>query len=169
SSLSTTADRSAACMADSPPFRLPTGVRTASTMTVSRICLLRSRYRPPTSKRRLLTFGERGIRLPRIDSPEINALRAGFAGERITQGSDGALVEQGLIGPSGRTGTWSSVAPRQAKHMRAQEVQNHLLTDRGDLHQPRFAEVPRHVVLLGIAHAAVCLQRPISRGETGVG
>ena len=37
SSLSTIADRSAACMSDSPPLRLPTGVRTASTMTVSRI------------------------------------------------------------------------------------------------------------------------------------
>ena len=39
SALSTSADRSAACMSDSPPLRLPTGVRTASTITVSRILL----------------------------------------------------------------------------------------------------------------------------------
>src|SRR5215207_5063171 len=46
SALSTIADRSAACMSDSPPLRLPTGVRTASTITVSRILLLRSVGRP---------------------------------------------------------------------------------------------------------------------------
>ena len=49
SALSTIADRSAACMSDSPPLRLPTGVRTASTITVSRIYLLtpiRGRRRP---------------------------------------------------------------------------------------------------------------------------
>src|ERR1700733_14574380 len=32
-----------------------------------------------------------------------------------------------------------------------------------------FSEVPRHVVLLGISHAAVGLQCPVGRGETGVG
>ena len=36
----TWADRSAACTAESPPLRFPIGVRTASTMTASRILLL---------------------------------------------------------------------------------------------------------------------------------
>src|SRR3984957_4332408 len=35
SALSTCADRSAACTPDRPPLRLPTGERTASTMTAS--------------------------------------------------------------------------------------------------------------------------------------
>src|SRR3984957_61388 len=96
SSLSTRADRSAACMADSPPLRLPTGVRTASTMTVSRICLLRSRYRPPTSKRRVSPLGEGGIRFACILGGEIDALRTGFVGQRVTHGPVGTLVEQRL-------------------------------------------------------------------------
>src|ERR1700710_637393 len=45
SSLSTSADRSAACCSDNPPLRLPTGVRTAPTMTVSRIALFPSSLR----------------------------------------------------------------------------------------------------------------------------
>src|SRR3954463_10857130 len=42
SAVRTSADKSAACISESPPLRLPTGVRTASTITVSRICRLRS-------------------------------------------------------------------------------------------------------------------------------
>src|SRR5271170_4468643 len=96
SSLSTSADRSAACTLDSPPLRLPTGVRTASTMTVSRICLLRSRYRPAASKRRLSLFRERGIRFARVGGAEITYLCAGFVGQRVAQGPVGALIQQRL-------------------------------------------------------------------------
>src|ERR1700755_1720084 len=37
SAVTTRGERSAACISDRPPLRLPTGVRTASAMTVSRI------------------------------------------------------------------------------------------------------------------------------------
>src|SRR5947209_1293789 len=83
SSLSTTADRSAACMADRAPLRLPTGVRTASTMTVSRISLLRSLDRPLTRERWVALVGERGIGLGRVLGGEVTGLRAGFVGQRI--------------------------------------------------------------------------------------
>src|SRR4051794_26668446 len=42
SAVSTSADKSAACISDSPPLRLPTGVRTASTITALRIRRLHS-------------------------------------------------------------------------------------------------------------------------------
>src|SRR5271157_2459942 len=49
---------------------------------------------------------------------------------------------------------WSAlIAPRQFQDMRSQEIQDHLLADRSDLHQPGFAEVARDVVLLRVAHA----------------
>src|SRR5206468_903999 len=96
SSLSTTADRSAACMADRPPLRLPTGVRTASTMTVSRIFLLRSLDRPLTRERRLTLVGERGISLCRVLGAEVTGLRSGFVSQRIAHGPVGALVQQCL-------------------------------------------------------------------------
>ena len=64
SALRTIADRSAACMSDSPPLRLPTGVRTASTITVSRIFATPIwRYGPSTSERGLALLGERRVRL----------------------------------------------------------------------------------------------------------
>src|ERR1700684_2718161 len=93
SSFSTSADKSAACMLDRPPLRLPTGVRTASTMTVSRIFLLRSRYCPVTSERRVALFREGGIGLRRIDRREIADLCPGFVGQRIAHGPVGTLVQ----------------------------------------------------------------------------
>src|SRR4030088_1208118 len=39
-----------------------------------------------------------------------------------------------------------SITPRQFQDVGSQEVQDHLLTDRCDLHQPGFAEVARDVV-----------------------
>ena len=63
----------------------------------------------------------------------------------------------------------SSVAPRQPEHVLAEVVQDHLLADRGDPGQPGLTEVAGDVVLLGVAHAAVRLQRAVGRVETGVG
>src|SRR5215475_9609584 len=100
--LSTNADRSAACTVESPPFRLPTGVRTASTMTASRMANLHS----------------------------------------VTTG--------------------------HAEHVRPQIVQYHLLADRRDTEQAGFAEIAGHVVLLGVAHPAVGLQRAVGRREAGL-
>src|SRR5271157_5807273 len=75
-SLSTTADRSAACMPDNPPLRLPTAVRTASTITVSRIsgfsCPVRPRagvgrsYRAPLAQRGNLVVAEAQISEDRV-------------------------------------------------------------------------------------------------------
>src|ERR1700759_2818951 len=96
SSVSTMADRSAACMLDNPPLRLPTGVRTASTMTVSRIFLLRSLDRPLTCERRVPLFGESRIRFRRIDRREVTYLRACFIGQRIAHGPVYALVQERL-------------------------------------------------------------------------
>src|SRR3954447_4044119 len=61
------------------------------------------------------------------------------------------------------------VAPGQFQDMRTEEVEDHLLADRRDLHQPSFAEVTRDVILLGIAHTAVGLQRPVSSCEPRIG
>src|ERR1700733_6901974 len=94
SSVSTTADRSAAGIGDNPPLRLPTGVRTASTMTVSRIFPLRSLDRPLTCERRVPLFGESRIRFRRIDRGEVTYLRAWFIGQRIAHGPVFALVQQ---------------------------------------------------------------------------
>ena len=76
--------------------------------------------------------------------------------------------------PSGRRAgrrhaAGSSVAPRQAQHVLSQVVEHHLLADRGDAGQPGLAEIPGDVVLLGVAHAAVCLQCAVGRVERGVG
>src|SRR5882757_97168 len=103
SSLRTMADRSAGCTPDNPPLRFPTAVRTAPTMTTSRILLLRLRW-----------------------------LGTNLNGRR-------------------------SVAPGQFQDMRSEEVQDHLLADRRDLHQPGLAEVARDVLLLRVTHAAVGL------------
>src|SRR5436305_5483731 len=109
SSFRTTADRSAACMPDNPPLRFPTAVRTASTMTVSRMYLLRllrSWYRPPTSKRRLASLGESGIGGRGVRGREIADLRAGLVRQGVAQRAVGALVQQrlGLGERDGRTG-----------------------------------------------------------------
>src|ERR1700733_7183321 len=96
SSLSTTADRPAACIVDNPPLRLPTGVRTASTMTVSRIFLLRSLDRPLPGERRLTFLGESRICLRRIDRGEVTYLCACLVGQRIAHGPVDTLVQQRL-------------------------------------------------------------------------
>src|ERR1700684_4319475 len=62
----------------------------------------------------------------------------------------------------------TSVAPRHSQDVLAQEIENHLLTACRNLHQPRLTEVPRHVVLLRVAHPAVQLQRPIGRCKSGI-
>src|ERR1700739_4558078 len=94
SSQRTTAERSAGCIPDSPPLRLPTGVRTASTITASRIFPLPSGHRPPTRERRRALFGERGVRLRGVGGREIHSLRAGLIGQRIFHCAVGALVQQ---------------------------------------------------------------------------
>src|SRR6187200_3271099 len=67
------------------------------------------------------------------------------------------------VRPAGENGSAISVAPRQAEDVGAEEVQHHLLGERGDLQQSRLPEVTGHVVLLGVAHPAVRLERSVGR------
>src|ERR1700760_4569254 len=96
SALSTIADRSAACISDSPPLRLPTGVRTASTITVSRIHSLRSRYGPATTEHRVPLGCERRVRLLRVCGGEVSRLRPGLVCQCIAQCRARAVVEKCL-------------------------------------------------------------------------
>src|SRR5919204_1278518 len=63
----------------------------------------------------------------------------------------------------------SSVALRQAQHVLADVVEGHLLRDRRDLVEPHLAPQPLDVELLGIAIAAVGLQRHVAGLEAGLG
>src|SRR5699024_3415472 len=61
-----------------------------------------------------------------------------------------------------------SVAPGKFEDMRAEEVEDHLLADRGDPGEAGLSEQTSHRVLLRVAHAAVGLQSAVCRVEAGV-
>src|SRR5580704_235344 len=63
----------------------------------------------------------------------------------------------------------SLVRPGQAEHVLGEVVEHHLLRDRGDAHQPRFAPVALDVVLLRVAEPAVGLEGSVGGLETGLG
>src|SRR5690625_288308 len=92
---STTADRSAACICANPPPRLPTGVRTASMITASRILLLRS-DRPPAGERRVPFLGEGRVGLTDIRSGEITRLGARLVGQRLRERALRPRIQQPL-------------------------------------------------------------------------
>src|SRR5699024_4485358 len=61
-----------------------------------------------------------------------------------------------------------SVAPGKFEDMRSEEVQDHLLADRGDPGQTGLPEQTGNRILLRVAHATVWLQRAICRVEARV-
>src|SRR5271163_1244984 len=85
-------------------------------------------------------------------------LRRGRLSVRVRTPS---LSSDSRTGSSVIRGEAPSIAPRQLKDVGPQEVQNHLLADRCDLHQSGLTEVARDVVLLRVTHAAVGLQCPV--------
>src|SRR5919198_6642066 len=62
-----------------------------------------------------------------------------------------------------------SVALRQAQHVLGEVVEDHLLGDGRDLVEPDLAPEALDVELLGVAVAAVRLQRHVTRLEAGFG
>ena len=60
------------------------------------------------------------------------------------------------------------VGAGQLQHMLRDVVQDHLLGDGGDAHQPRFAPVALHMVLLGVAEAAVGLHGLVGGLKGGI-
>src|SRR2546423_1258470 len=63
----------------------------------------------------------------------------------------------------------TSVALRQAQNVLGEVVEDHLLRDGRDLVEAHLAPEPLDVELLGVAIAAVGLQRDVARLEPGLG
>ena len=61
-----------------------------------------------------------------------------------------------------------SITPRQPQHMLRHVVQHHLLRDRRDPLQPGFPPIALHVVLLGVAEAAVGLHGLVGGLEASI-
>src|SRR5438876_2427776 len=61
------------------------------------------------------------------------------------------------------------VRPGQAEDVLGEVVEDHLLRDRGDAHQPGLAPVALDVVLAGVAEPAVGLHGRVGGGEAGLG
>ena len=101
-------------MSDSPPLRLPTGVRTASTMTVSRIDFSARApargpgHRPSAGERGLALLGERRVRLRRVCRREIARLRAGLVGQRLAQVRSAPSLSSALLWASATGGPAAS-------------------------------------------------------------
>src|SRR5580704_13811726 len=70
---------------------------------------------------------------------------------------------------SGRSRPVLLIRPGQAEHVLGEVVEDHLLRDRGDAHQPRLAPVALDVVLLRVSEPAVGLQRRVGGLEAGLG
>jgi hypothetical protein len=63
----------------------------------------------------------------------------------------------------------TSVGSGQAEHVFSQVVEDHLLRDGGDSHQPGLLPIPGDVVLVGIAESAMSLHSLIRSGERSIG
>src|SRR4051794_7878946 len=151
SALSTCADRSAVCTPDNPPLRLPTGVRTASTITASRMSLT-SPHDGVTAR----TPSRHG-QIAAASVTDVSTSAAEGVGPRPEQRLLHEARRQHAVGGVQRPGVPAATGGHRARH----QVHEHPVV------QPRRPAGPQRVVQGGPRAGLVVRQGGQSRADVG--